>query len=1219
MPKHNNSFSTSISTSDAMKHLQSYYNAVREIYRASRHIPSGTSEHSYRAPLSNLLDLFGMDAIAEIRHSNSLVADKSSDSKSVKFYNRPDYSVYNSNSLLQGLIETKDLDERLDSMISDKNLNSQLNKYRRTHRNIILTDYMEFVLLGDSETSLHEVRLFRLCDLDTSAIKISSDIAKSFITLLSSFNNAEPVAPSTDEDLAYRMGDIARGVHETLYTIAMRDLVNNRESDSESSVLLGLYDQYNSINSPETVEQMHGKSGIQTDMMTPELRDFLKNYAQMLVYVIFYAGMNSTGDLTLDTVRSNIPGNIDVMKRLLGKTVDLWDDGSHEGKRLSRHLSYMVAMMNAMDREDMQRKLSFATQHSGNDPYIYLFEGFLKHFDVDIRKQRGVYYTPFEAVNFMVSSTDYLLRTKLGVPKGLADRNTKVLDFATGTGTFMLEVVRNILDRTTDEAKRMEMIESHILPNVYGFELLLSPFITAHLRINQYMREVCPSYSPSSSDRLQIYLGNTLSDSSHSIANEAMKNNHTNLYAKELKGTDDIKNHETKVQVVIGNPPYNAKSQNKGRTITDLMTSTYAPIGEVKSAVNDDYVKFIRFSHNLMMKNGGKGVVSVITNNSFMEAPTFNRMRQSLMTDFQEIYVLNIHGASKAKTMTTTTKSLQGGEPDENIFSITVGIAITFLLKTNTTKNRSASDCKVYRADMSGSSQGKLLRLLGGATDITESMTSKGASASKQVWDSMGWAQVSPTSLNKFRFLQEDTSLLSKWEAGYKLDDVFGNHNSGVITQNDAMAIAFTKEQLQARLTTFASMTPTDARSHFGIKEDSRDWVLARAHNDVLTNGIKCIQPIHYRPFDMRNVYYTGKRGKGFVSYQLLSTMKHILGVKENLGLVVSRDSKTASHICFVVNGLIERQIIKNATIYPMMLMNEGTLTKDDSVTGNLASLKDAGGNVTSRTLLTDLAERYADQSMKDADIFHMSNLFGYIYGLFNHAGYLSTFAEPISKGKPNLFFPADKATYNAMVKFGRVLILRHTMETRWLSNYERSIGNINAKVELKPNSKNDAGYCHKTHVLYYYRSEKFNKHSKEITEAVSAVMMDMVPTYRDPDFAGYTQYSNGDIPLTVDIDRVTAAILSVTAHLDNVSNRLTSSDFAGFCAVIPEVSTYSVGNVSVFGSYLQDRSGTKGEKNGHNCTLSLNEREHLDRVITSLEHTVQIKHELASIDLDFL
>jgi predicted helicase len=298
-----------------------------------------------------------------------------------------------------------------------------------------------------------------------------------------------------------------------------------------------------------------------------------------------------------------------------------------------------------------------------------------------MRERRGVYYTPEPVVSYMVRSVDVLLKEKFNKPLGLADPEVMILDPACGTGTFLLWICQLIHERFHSEREAIvarvgdiswsEYVGEHLLPRIFGFELLMAPYAIAHLKLGLFLEET--GYQFDSGKRLEVYLTNTLDD-----PKQQSEFLFGGFVADEANAALGIKQDEP-VMVVVGNPPYSGHSENKGEWIQQLVRDYYqvdgAPLGEKNPKwLQDDYVKFIRFSQWRIAKTGS-GILAFITNHGYLDNPTFRGMRRSIEQTFDEIYVMDLHGNSKKK------ETAPDGSKDQNVFDIQQGVAIAMMVK----------------------------------------------------------------------------------------------------------------------------------------------------------------------------------------------------------------------------------------------------------------------------------------------------------------------------------------------------------------------------------------------------------------------------------------------------------------------------------------------------------------------------------------------------------
>ncbi|EGC8807109.1 N-6 DNA methylase, partial [Campylobacter coli] len=413
---------------------------------------------------------------------------------------------------------------------------------------------------------------------------------------------------------------------------------------------------------------------------------------------------------------------------------------------------------------------------------IYLYEDFLKAYDdlraTQKRKEGGVFYTPKSIVDMIVSSLDELLKTKLNKNKGFNDQGVKVLDFATGTGSFLASVFEKIISKESEVFKN-EAIKNKFLKDIYGFELSFVPYIVARLKLGQILRK--NGFVNFSDADFQIFLNNTLD--LEKIANFDMFMPLENLDT-EWKKARDVK-HSQDLLVILGNPPYNVKSKNKGEDILELLKIYKQGLNDKNiQSLNDDYIKFMRFAQWKLLEQNKKdlfeekkGLLGFITNNSFINGKTHRKMRESLYKSFDEIYILNLHGSDK------------DAKNDENVFDIKVGVCISLFVKY---KDEPSNGAKVFyysTGDNNIFSRKEKFALL-------DDVRQKGLNAIK--WEEL--------SLDEpyFWFIKREfknKEYENFWAlASDKAEDkksIFLNYSSGIQTEKDNIAIQLNKQSME--------------------------------------------------------------------------------------------------------------------------------------------------------------------------------------------------------------------------------------------------------------------------------------------------------------------------------------------------------------------------------------------------------------------------------------
>lgn len=503
-----------------------------------------------------------------------------------------------------------------------------------------MTDYLEFRWYVDGERRLSA----RLGDLTKEGkIKRDRDGTQRVAELLDSFLAHEAQAVGTPRELALRMARLA---------LMIRSLIISA---------FGKESKDGSLHSQRAAFEAH---------LIPDLsvEQFADMYAQTISYGLFAARCNTMGgQFTRQNAGYLLPKTNPFLRRIFSYIA---------GPDLDDRIAWLVDdLAQLLDRADMDAVLKdFGKRTAKEDPVVHFYETFLAAYDPKVREMRGVYYTPEPVVSYIVRSIDHILKTRFDKPKGLAGEDVLILDPALGTATFLYAVAKEIHEAMLERGQGgmwNEYVAEKLLPRLFGFELLMAPYAVAHLKLGLLLVET--GYQFKGDQRLGIYLTNTL--------DEAIRHSDT-IFARwitdEANAAAEIKK-EKPVMVVLGNPPYSGHSANKGawarKLVQQYKTVDGGPLGEKNPKwLQDDYVKFLAFGQ-WRIDRTGQGILGFVTNHAYLDNPTFRGMRQSLMSTFDEIYVMNLHGNIKKKEVAP------GGGKDENVFDIQQGVAICVMVK----------------------------------------------------------------------------------------------------------------------------------------------------------------------------------------------------------------------------------------------------------------------------------------------------------------------------------------------------------------------------------------------------------------------------------------------------------------------------------------------------------------------------------------------------------
>ena len=823
-------------------------------------------------------------------------------------------------------------------------------------------------------------------------------------------------AITTSQRLATEMARLARRIRDQIKLV--------HQYETRNGPLHSLYENFQSV-------LIHDLT----------IADFADMYAQTVAYGLFSASCTQEGEFSVKDVPAMVPNTNPFLKKLFEEctrigeysrdTIDLEELGVLE----------LVEMLKASNIEAVLQ--DFGRQKKGEDPVIHFYELFLREYDPEKKVKRGVFYTPDPVVSFIIRSVDYLLRTEFDCPDGLADVSTgdtdqvhkvQILDPATGTGTFLKYVIAEI-KKTFDEThkglseeelreKWNEYVPEHLLPRVFGFELMMAPYAVAHLKLGLELKET--GYDFKSEKRLGVYLTNTLEGA-------GTLGSYFNWLAEEADGANDVK-AKFPITVVVGNPPYSGHSANNCKWIADLLRGKIAdsarksnyfevdgePLGERNPKwLNDDYVKFIRFGQWRIDKTG-QGILAFITNHGYLDNPTFRGMRQQLTESFTDIYVLDLHGNTKKK------ERCPDGSKDENVFDIQQGVTIGIFAKNS----QKTSPAKVHHADLWGIREEKYKHLFDNGIDTVP------------------WEEATPSTPFYF-FYPQDVELKGEYEAGWKITDIMPVNSVGIVTARDGLTIKDSPEEVWETVRDFSSLPEDVARSKYGLGKDAQDWKVTLAQNDLKKSGLarELITPILYRPFDIKSTYYTGQ-SRGFICRPRSEVMRHMMA-GENLGLITHKREELDvpySHF-FVTRFISEHGCLSSKTtsyqfpIYLNSYSNQRKMTdRPIKRTPNL-----------NPELIKSLTETYGKEPTPE-EIFH------YIYAVLYSPTYRTRYEEFLKIDFPRIPLTSDKNLFKTLSRLGSELTSLHLMESPKLDDLitEFRGGGDNVVAAIGKNSYKD-------------------------------------------------------------------------------------------------------------------------------------------------------------------
>ncbi|NHB31051.1 DNA methyltransferase [Helicobacter pylori] len=890
---------------------------------------------------------------------------------------QPDFRI-SYQGLNIGYIENKRVGTNLSQLLKS----DQILKYLELNPNLMLTDYLNFMWVGKDEENKplikREISIASLDEL-SKPLKPNPQTERDLIELFRGFFNHEAAPITNAKDFANALST------PTKY---LKDALIAYQKDDQVSSIFKNFKEY-------LYEEL-------------SFEDFSDALAQTLTYSLFLAKLNHPFEkINLDNVRSSIPKNFAVIREMADflKKLD-------EIEEIQWLLNEILSLINHVDMDSILKDLN-----DDKDPYLHFYETFLSAYDPKLREKKGVYYTPDSVVEFIINALDSLLKTHfkdipLGLKSALDNENIKLLDFATGTGTFLLEAFRKALEtrKTSDGGtSTKEDKYQNLLKQFYGFEYLIAPYAIAHLNLSQAFKEEFKK-PLKENDALQIILTNTLIQPSEIVAYRGL----SPIFEKELSNAQKIKKDEN-ILIITGNPPYSGASSNEGlfewevkatygiepefQTIeiekkvklTDKIQTLLDNIQKQKESGSkdalkalkslhskyklqkeknpkwllDDYVKFMRFAQN-KIESLGHGLFGFISNNAFLDNPTFRGLRRSLLECYDELYILNLHGNARKKEETPQ------GAKDENVFNIMQGVSINlFVKKAQATKQ------KIHYYDVYGERAEKYAFLAQNDLDRIE------------------WLELAPRE-PFYSLIPQETPLSEEYERGFSVQEMFQISSVGIVTGKDRIFIANNTESLKEQVLKYCN-----------------------EFNE------QCVKDIHYRPFDIRKVYYDTKK----LERARENTFKHMLPpppptnpktpnqTRKNVALNTPRQLKNNDKSwtqCFISSSINDQGLSSGGNgagvNYPLYQFNNHNYT--ENFTPEFRSFID---------------KHYSHH-------FEPLEVLGYIYALLYSPNYRKRYEGFLKMDYPKILFTENKDLFRALSLLGIELIGLHVLNKESLN-----------------------------------------------------------------------------------------------------------------------------------------------------------------------------------------
>ena len=924
----------------------------------------GTGERSNCAPLNNLLNAVGETLRPKVFCVGEL-ADQGA--------GHPDFGLYAARQIQKrqprqgqtperGVVEVKPLDD--DAWITSES--DQVSRYWERYRLVLVTNLRDFVLIGENDAG-RPVKL-ETFSLATDVEDFRRKLAKPRVFTRESGTSlgeylartlSHRAALAEPRDVAWLLASYARD--------ALSRVEEAEDTGSLEAVRSALED---------TLGVHFSEEG--------GLRFFHSTLVQTLFYGTFAAWVlwarqkpSPTGKFDWRTAVWHL--STPVVAALFQQ---LAQPGRLQPLGLVEVLDWTAAALDRVDRA------SFFSRFNEGEAVGYFYEPFLEAFDPVLRKQLGVWYTPMEVVRYMVARVDKALKNDLGISEGLAANNVYILDPCCGTGAYLVEVLHRIATNLHSQGHGALLgarLRHAATKRMFGFEIMLAPFVIAHLQLELTLRRLDASLPDAAEERVGVYLTNALTG--------WQPREHKPVLFPELqderKRAEQVK-QEAPILVILGNPPYNGFADmavdEERELSTAYRTVETAPRPEGKG-LNDQYVRFFRMAERRIAEKERQGVVCFISNYSWLDGLSFTGMRERYMQVFDVLRIDCLNGDSRK-----TGKVAPDGSPDPSIFStksnpegIQVGTAVTTLIR----KPHHKPPQEVH------------LRHLWGRSKREELI------ATKEVEPDTLYQSIRPPLQLGLPFLPAAVSL--EWFEWPTLPELFPTSFPGVTTSRDPFLVDIDFDRLRTRVTNYFDSDLSNEeikRRYPQIMKSVSRFDAPTVRNQLLNRGgpdTANFVRYTYRPFDNRWLYW--EKDTKLLDEKREEFKPHVF--EGNIWLSAARHLRKGEaepQACVARHISSYHLIERGANLFPAWLREDLGAEDEEERRPNLSGA----------------AHRYLDGIGADVE-----DLFHHILVVLHDPEYLSTNSGGLRMGWPRIPLPGwpDGRDENAVRDFARLAV----------------------------------------------------------------------------------------------------------------------------------------------------------------------------------------------------
>ncbi|KAF0108785.1 MAG: restriction enzyme and modification methylase [Anaerolineaceae bacterium] len=612
--------------------------------------------------------------------------------------------------------------------------------------------------------------------------------------------------------------------------------------------------------------------------------------------------------------------------------------------------------------ETINARASQISDHHEKQKFLKaLYENFYKAYNPKAADRLGVIYTPDEIVRFMVESADTLTFKHFG--KTLGDRGVEILDPATGTGTFITELIEYL------PPAQLEYKYEH---EIHCNEVAILPYYIANLNIEYTYKQKTGLYKEFENICFVDTLDNTgfTKEHTHQIAMFGLVDKNALRIDRQNART---------ISVVIGNPPYNANQlneneNNKNREYPNIdkrIKETYIENSTAqKTKLYDMYARFLRWASDRLDKNG---VIAFVSNNSFLNARSYDGFRKVVASEFNEIYIIDLKGDARTSG---DQRQKEGG----NIFSdqIRVGVAVYFFVRKQGLKGCHIRYTAI--ADYATAAEKQAYLRDNKFTDLKFQPVHPDKNHNWLNLSESDWSDLIPIAAKESKGDKTATGAQSK--------TIFKLFSLGVVTNRDDWVHDETDENLAQKVKFFVDIYNGEVDKFAGkigrqniekVLDNSIKWTRA-VKNDLVkgkryTFDENNIVDALYRPFVKKKLYFAKELNE--MQYQLPRIFPG-----KNVVIALSGTSASKPFSALATDEIFSLDLIEKTQCLPLYRYSEGERVE----------------NITDWALV-QFQKHYKDKTITKENIFH------YVYAVLHHSAYRSKYEQNLKREFPRIPF----------------------------------------------------------------------------------------------------------------------------------------------------------------------------------------------------------------------